>query len=543
MQRPDVKVMPKEIADFVVDSDDNAILGPHPYDGVLYPFIDKLKELYEPYGGSIPLPLVEPKVSEMSLYQMQDELRACIHQLVNNSQEPGDMLIADLLMLLEKFFVIPEMGKENNKYDIDTACIRLAKDPSTGKYKMHLVFNTDFFFGKIQTRDQRVAILRHEMYHVLFNHLSIRRQDKQTVLWNIAQDLAINSLCTRKYISKKEGAWVIDAENVPSFFEHEIKYKTKVMEPDEAGTMVEVEKEVKANVLGSGICLPLIGAFKAFPPFLSSEEYYAMLQDKNKTDHKDLESLIQMIMEQHDWFPDFDPDNLGDIPEEADQAFKDFYEAVKTRVRDHINNMKNSNRQWGVGDVNILEMLQKLWVPKPNWASLLAGKIASIRKDQRQTWMRPNRRGQKGVPAIEQEYKHSIRIYIDQSGSMSDEDVAKMYQRIFPLIRHADVTIYHFDYSVDEASRHVVKTPSQVRPIRTRSGGTNFQAVADHYKSNKRDTPDLVFIMTDMGCPPPENVDRKIVYMYGEHMSYLDKSMVELFKKSKHTVVALPDRK
>ena len=60
---------------------------------------------------------------------------------------------------------------------------------------------TDFVGNKlegdkvVERRDTEIrAVLKHEFYHLIFNHLTERLPDgKMTQLWNVAADLAINS--------------------------------------------------------------------------------------------------------------------------------------------------------------------------------------------------------------------------------------------------------------------------------------------------------------------------------------------------------------
>lgn len=533
----------------VINTVDDITFGPSAY-GELDPkkiFYSELKEQYE--QGNLPIHTVGKATTDMTLNQMKEELKWCLNNVIRSQ---GDQLLAEIIYLLKKEFV---SGPDQ---DVQTAAIRMRRN-SDGKFEMSLVCNMDFFFAECVTRKQRVAILYHEVYHVLFKHLTLRRAEKQTVLWNIAQDLAINSLIGEYTKNNGNDNYTVDltmfpgvcATNVvldvpdPDLDAAEVEAKVREefrIYDEQTGKPTPEEKIQKAiaNMLKmrrrvavrSG-CFPLVGAFKNIPPNLSSEEYYEILTDPNgPVKWQDISAMIDLIISEHDWFGDVDPDELGDIPEGATEEFRRFYEAVKSRVRDHL-----SRKGRGHGASPIDELLEKLYVAKPNWASILAKHIASSRKNLTQTWVRRNRRGVKGIPAIQHDYVHNVRIYIDQSGSMSDEDVAKMYGRIQPLLKSADVTVYHFDYGVDEASRHEVRYARDLKPIRTRSGGTDFDSVFTHF-SNGKERVDVVIIMTDMGAPPPPKADRKVVFMYSEDMTWIGD--LDSFKRKKHKVIKLP---
>lgn len=533
----------------VLNTNDNLEFGPSAYGHLKDEeiFYSELKEEYE--KGNIPLYEVPKVQTQMTLHQMKEELKWCLNTIIKSN---SDYLLAEIIYLLKKEFV---SGPEQ---DVQTAAIRMRKGHE-GKYEMTLVCNMDFFFAECVTRKQRIAILYHEVYHVLFKHLSLRRAEKHTVLWNIAQDLAINSLICNYQKDVENNMWNVDLTmfpgacstqvvfdlNDPNLDEEEVEEKVRnemkrytevtgmPVSEDKIQKSIKEAMKMRRRVAVRSGCFPLVGAFKDIPPNLSSEEYYDILRDPNgPVKWQDISAMVDLIISQHDWFGDIDPDELGDLPEGATEEFRRFYEAVKSRVRDHL-----SKKGRGHGTSAIDALLEKLYVAKPNWASILAKHIASSRKNLTQTWVRRNRRGVKGIPAIQHDYIHNVRIYIDQSGSMSDEDVAKMYSRIQPLLKSADVTVYHFDYGVDEQSRHEVRYARDLKPIRTRCGGTDFTSVFNHFQNDKERV-DVVIIMTDMGAPAPPKSDRKVVFMYSEDMQWTGD--VPSFRKLKHKVIKLP---
>ena len=70
---------------------------------------------------------------------------------------------------------------------IPTAGVRITDD---GQFEM--VYNPDFFEGL--TQKQRSGVLKHEFYHLIFEHVTGRLPPEgMTKMWNIATDLAINS--------------------------------------------------------------------------------------------------------------------------------------------------------------------------------------------------------------------------------------------------------------------------------------------------------------------------------------------------------------
>ena len=71
---------------------------------------------------------------------------------------------------------------------IPTAGVRV--NPETAQFEM--LYNPAFF-AKL-THEERLDVLKHEFYHLIFEHVTTRKpQDVGPRIWNFAADLAINS--------------------------------------------------------------------------------------------------------------------------------------------------------------------------------------------------------------------------------------------------------------------------------------------------------------------------------------------------------------
>ena len=93
------------------------------------------------------------------------------------------------LLMEEPFFAaISRRIDKRASYAIPTAGVMV--NPDTAQFEM--LYNPKFFADL--TDLQRADILKHEFYHVLFEHVTGRMPDGVNLkLWNIATDLAINS--------------------------------------------------------------------------------------------------------------------------------------------------------------------------------------------------------------------------------------------------------------------------------------------------------------------------------------------------------------
>ena len=92
------------------------------------------------------------------------------------------------LLESEPFFAVisRKINKSINR-SVPTAGVRITEQ---GQFEM--VYNPEFF--EKLTPVQRTGVLKHEFYHLIFDHVTGRLPPEgMTKMWNIATDLAINS--------------------------------------------------------------------------------------------------------------------------------------------------------------------------------------------------------------------------------------------------------------------------------------------------------------------------------------------------------------
>ena len=106
------------------------------------------------------------------------------------------------------------------------------------------------------------------------------------------------------------------------------------------------------------------------------------------------------------------------------------------------------------------------------------------------------------VPGAKRGYTSSVAAYIDQSGSVSDRELALCFGELANLAKNTEFTCYHFDTEIDEKSKKVWKRRGNPEAGRTRAGGTCFKAPTEHAGKNKSRF-DGYIILTDGYAPDP----------------------------------------
>ena len=137
------------------------------------------------------------------------------------------------------------------------------------------------------------------------------------------------------------------------------------------------------------------------------------------------------------------------------------------------------------------------------WESLLRRFCGFTKRDERISSVRKLNRKYPGIHSgYKKIYKPMIAVYIDESGSVSDQELAKFYAELDNLSNRTDFYVYKFDHQVDEKSSFLWK--KKTRPVMRRSlvGGTSFDAVTKHAIKNKKKF-DGYIVLTDGGAPKP----------------------------------------
>lgn len=371
----------------------------------------------------------------------------------------------DLFRLLreEPFFAaISRCVEKEAKREVGTAGVTITDD---GVYKLY--YNPDWFVTLSDTH--RRGILKHEFYHLLFEHLNGRveydkKNKSEAMRHNIAFDLAIN--CHIK------------------------------SELPEGGQLPE-----KYN----------------FPDFLSSEQYLGLLNEKYPpADGDSGEGMPGQPLDNHDGW-DGDGEGDGDGPEGQGSAAARAIakERLREAARKGAESAARSSHGWGNMHQSIREMIMRFINGSVDWRSVLRNFIGNAQRANRSnTIKRINRRFPYIHAGRKTNHTAHIAIAIDQSGSVSDELLGLFFAELNGLAKLATFTVVPFDTEVDDKLVHQWKKGQRFEPVRVMQGGTNFDAPTEWV--NKHPEIDGLIILTDMEAPAPIPCRTRRLWMTNE---------------------------
>jgi len=346
------------------------------------------------------------------------------------------------LLMGEPFFAA--LSRRIDKVEskaLPTAGMRLDPD---GYFTM--LYNPDYFAQLCD--DEMSDVLKHEFYHVIFEHVTGRLPGKEvTMLWNFATDLAINS----------------HLKNLPE-----------------------------------GALIPGEGDFEDLPPGLSAEQYHEALKKRQQEEQKGgkegeegQKSLgdIQEFDDHQGWGED-----QGAASEIAKERLK---KIVKEAAQE-----ASSSGSWGTVPESIKKDIMAKVDTVVDWKKLLRYFIKTSQKaNKSSTVKRINRRYPYLHPGRKTRRQAHIAISIDQSGSVGDEMLAAFFAELNKLAEIASFTVIPFDTDVSEENVFVWTKGKKITYKRVLTGGTCFDAPTAYVNDKGFDGH---IVLTDMYAPKPK---------------------------------------
>jgi predicted metal-dependent peptidase len=367
------------------------------------------------------------------------------------------------LLITEPFFAhLSRMITKMPTKAIPTAGVRV--NPETAQFEM--IYNPDFF-DKLPENHVR-GVLIHEFYHLVFGHVTDRLPESvNPKIWNIATDLAINSL--------------IGKDNLPSF-----------------------------------VCFPGSTNFENYPEGCAAEYYLEMLKEDPKFNNAQQGQQQQGDdgsgqggqngqFDSHDeWGDNGNGDNGEQQGEGSGSGSAN--EIASERLKDMMQKAANDCGQknsWGSVSSQVREDIMKRLKTKVDWKKVLRYFIGRAqRSDRTNTIRKINKRFPYIHAGRKTNYSANIAIAIDQSGSVGDEMLNEFFNELNKLATLATFTVIPFDDRVME--KDIVtwrKGDTNKKMYRIAAGGTNFQSVTDYV--NKHPEYDAVLFLTDLYAPVP----------------------------------------
>jgi predicted metal-dependent peptidase len=364
------------------------------------------------------------------------------------------------LLMDEPFFAaLSRKIEKREDNSIKTAGVRVC--PETAQFEM--IYNAEFFDSLPE--DQVRGVLKHEFYHLIFDHVTSRKPEGVPhKLWNICADLAINSHLVGE--------------------------------------------------LPDNCCMPGVAPFEDLPKGQTAEWYLANMPMQEESEGEgegsgeagdgDGEGEPGSFDDHSGW------DDANQSPEQqaANQMAK---ERLKQNMKTAAQEASQSAKGWGSMSAEVKEEIIKRLETKVDWRKVLRYFIkTSQRANRRSSVKRINKRYAYIHPGKKTQRQAKIAIAIDQSGSVGNEMLESFFAELNSLAKLAEFTVVPFDTEVDESKVYTWKKGQNKAAERVLCGGTCFNAPTEYVNNNSFDG---VIILTDMEAPKPKACKAQRMWM------------------------------
>jgi predicted metal-dependent peptidase len=303
-----------------------------------------------------------------------------------------------------------------------------------------LGYNSDFM--RSLTREVQLGVIKHELYHLVFNHITSRGigDKRMAKLWNIATDLAINSIIGKDHLPK---VCLIPGQR-----------------PMDMTTGKPAENKVADYIAKA-------------KPMQASDLYFEQLKEVLQEELNKGEAAVEIALGGLGEMDDHS--GWGDLPAEIEEQLR---ESIREIVSEAVKKCDRSN-SWGSVPAEMQEYIRKMLSNEVDWRSIVKNFLGRCRTtDRLATVKRINKKVPYAHPGVKRKTVATFACFIDQSGSVGDQDLELFFGELGSFSRETQLDVYHFDTDVDEQSHTVWRKNGQVpKPKRTRCGGTDFDAV------------------------------------------------------------------
>jgi predicted metal-dependent peptidase len=344
------------------------------------------------------------------------------------------------------------------------------KVPTAGVSKnginYQLAINEDFWNSL--SNEHMLGLLKHELLHIAFGHLTMYFKFSDRKMANVAMDMEINQYIDKDYLP--EGGIDID-----DYQEHNLDRK--------AGCRYYYDK-------------------------------LKQLQDeKNKNGTSGSESMDQLL------------DNVesGNIPDHSTwEEFEDLSEAEQKLIEKQLQKLLSDAKEQTVkkrgsvpGEIEGLIVLEELVKPKFDWKGYIRRFTGTSTKIFTKKIRRKENRRFSDNPGLKIKMKQHMLLAIDTSGSVSDRELQEFMNEIHHIYKcGVDITVVQCDTRI----RSIEPYKGKFEMSAYGRGGTEFDPVLEYFNENLKKYTSLVYF-TDGEWHATVKPKSKILWVLSESSS------------------------
>jgi len=327
-----------------------------------------------------------------------------------------------------------------------------------------LLINEDFWLNL--SDDHKYGLLKHELLHIGFFHLTTNTDGLNKHICNIAMDLEINQYIEDHRLP--EGGCTINTE---PFAELNLNKR--------AGWRYYYDELMKQK--------DNEGASQRLKDLLNPQE------GSFATDFGDM-------IPEHDW-KDFD---------DMSESEKKLIQKQTQHVLNEISEQVTKSRGYVPGEIkSLLDKINYEEPPKFDWKGYVRRFTGSSQKVFTKKLRRKENKRFEDNPGLKIKKKRHLLVAIDTSGSVSEPELVEFFQEINHIHKTgSDITVIQCDTAISSIKEY---KPNEKIEINGR-GGTDFDPVLEYYNANN-DKYTCMIYLTDGECNTDISVKGKMLWV------------------------------
>ena len=332
-----------------------------------------------------------------------------------------------------------------------------------------LMINDEFWEGL--SENHRLGLLKHELLHIAFGHLTTVFKFSDRRMANVAMDMEINQYINVDYLP--EGGIMIDnyaelnLDRKAGARYYYDKLKQAKDEKDQNGTSGSDAFDNLCDQMDSG-------CGDSLPDHSTWDEFEDLSEAEQKLIEKQLQKILSDAKEQT-------VKKRGSVP----------------------------------GEIEGVLIIEEIVAPKFDWRGYIRRFTGISTKVFTKKIRRKENRRFSDNPGLKIKMKQHMLLAIDTSGSVSDTELMEFMNEIHHIYKAGvDITIVQCDTSIRSIETYRGKNEIQVNG----RGGTEFDPVLDYYNENSKKYTSLVYF-TDGECDANVKPKGNVLWVISERSS------------------------
>lgn len=375
-----------------------------------------------------------------------------------------------------------------------------------------LAINEEFWMSL--SEDHKLGLLKHELLHIAFGHLTTYFIFGDHKMANIAMDMEIN-----QYIDK---TWLPGAEySSQQYKDLKEEVLNEYKEAKEAGKTAEELKEIENKLPPRGVLLEDYPELN-LDPKAGCRYYYDKLkeaQDKKNQDGTCGDEAMDSLLD--------DMDN-GQVPDHSTwEDFEDLTEAEQKLIEKQLQKVlsdakEQTEKKRGTipGEIEGLIIVEEIKPAKFDWRGYIRRFTGiSTHVFTKKIRRKENRRFDAN-PGLKIKMKQHMLLAIDTSGSVSNDELTEFMGEIHHIYKAGvEITIIQCDTQIKSIESYKGKNQIEVKG----RGGTEFDPVLEYYNANTKKYTSLVYF-TDGECNADVKPRGNVLWVLSER-SYMNNDL------------------